>query len=249
MDTSTLDLDVLRSLPVATYRHSDLVSRTEGCGCAGDPPGFPSYLLRSVTVVRRSASAPAYVIVHEGEHYVVATEGDSYEGRVATLRRLWKPLPLDHARTEAWIRDTYRHHARMYRDDAGAVTSPRDGGCFVWPVSACRLRTFRDDPRFSDAWRDAERAAVAAHNADVRARAAAIAVPENHSAHRIVSRYYPEATPRLDLIANPPTEIALWWETDAARPAPEACRPRSMGPHPINGSWCQWCGWRVAEVG
>lgn len=248
MDHSTLDLDLLRSLPVHVSFPRWRVQDSPGNGCAGDPPGYPTYFTRCVYTPNGNTPnrGAAMVIRYDGVDYVIRDASDWDAGN-ALLPRLWKPLPYDHERVQAWVRETYQHHANCYVDDARAVTTKADGGIFVFPVPAYKLRRFVDDLRFSDAWRTAEQAAIAAYNADVVARATAVATPANHSAHRIVARYYPEAAPRLDLIANPPARIdGLWWETEATRPTPETCRPRSPGPHPVNGSWCQWCGWHAA---
>lgn len=70
--------------------------------------------------------------------------------------------------------------------------------------------------------------------------------PENHRAVRNIRKFYPDYEPEIELINTPPKAYGKegnWWETDAMQPAPDQCRPRSIGRHPINGNWCQWCGW------
>jgi hypothetical protein len=245
MDFSTINLDLLAKLPAYTPA-ANYVSNQTGSGCAGDAPGYPSYFIQHVytpngNTPRRGASA--VIRDPQGVYRTVSTDED-YDKLKALLRRLWKPLPFDHERTQAWVRETYRHHAKCYRDDDRLITTARDSGIFIYPVPSYQLRSFQDDHRFSDEWRVAEQAAVAAHNRSVVERARALATPANHSGHRIVLGFYPEATPRLDLIETPPTTIdGLWWETEATRPTPAACRPRSCGPHPVNVTRCQWCGW------
>jgi len=255
MDFSTINLDALRSLPTYVVPDSYSVQHEPGNGCAGDPPGFPSYFTRSVYTKHGNnpRKGAELVIRHEGTLYVIEraewTRGDTWEQRMARrnelLLRLWKPLPYEHARVQCWIRETYRHHAHCYRDDAGLVADKHDNGMIIAPTPSYKLRAFCDDARFSDEWRAKERAAVEAFNADLRARTAQVAVPANHGAYRIVSRYYPEHRPDLALIANPPEEVGgMWWESEAAQPAPEACHPR-WGRHPQAGvGWCQWCDWR-----
>lgn len=74
--------------------------------------------------------------------------------------------------------------------------------------------------------------------------------PENHDAYRNVKRYYPEAEPVESFILNPPRwgdgGPGGWWETENEQPSPQTCKPRN-GTHPMNGSWCQWCGWYSKE--
>jgi len=71
--------------------------------------------------------------------------------------------------------------------------------------------------------------------------------PEHHLAYLLVKKCYPEAKPRLDLIKNPPTwgkgGVGSWWERLEEKPTPENCPGDSTGKHPVNGSWCQVCGW------
>jgi hypothetical protein len=75
--------------------------------------------------------------------------------------------------------------------------------------------------------------------------------PEHHLAHLAVVEFYPEAKPRLDLIENPPKwgkgGEGHWWETFETRPSPEKCPGDRIGRHPVNGSWCQFCGWTAPE--
>lgn len=253
MDFSTINLDVLRSLPTYELPDSYSVQRAPGNGCAGDPPGFPAYFTRSVYTKRGNSprNAVDQVIWHGGVMHATSTSrwerGDTWEQRMARydalMHQLWLPLPYEHERVQCWIRETYRHHAHCYRDDAGLVAGKGDRHTIIFPVPSYKLRAFQDDPRFSAEWRTWEQKAVEAWNADLRARTARVAVPANHSAYRIVSRYYPEHQPDVHLIAQPPEDVGgMWWETDAAQPAPGACRPR-WGTHPINELWCQWCGW------
>lgn len=67
--------------------------------------------------------------------------------------------------------------------------------------------------------------------------------PEHHLAHLHVKKYYPEALPRLDLIENPPPFIGTWWERHTEKPTPETCQGENWAKHPVNGTWCQVCGW------
>jgi len=254
MDWSTIDLGVLHSLPTWYPGGGTLrVSEHPGSGCFGDPPGYPSYFVRHVYTANgdtpHRASAPELVIAEGEDAYVLAYVRDYMTGRTALLRRLrrlWAPLPYEHERVQLWIRSVYRHQRNCYRDDAGAVTEPNDGGTLIFPVPYYKLRSFVDDARFSEEWRAAERTAIAAYNDDVRARARAIAIPDNHSAVRQIRAYYPEHMPDLQLISNPGDQLeGDWWQTEAERPTIEACTPRSgsrFGAADHSTQWCQWCG-------
>jgi hypothetical protein len=75
-----------------------------------------------------------------------------------------------------------------------------------------------------------------------------LATPENHLAVQSIRKFYPEYEPELELILHPPTRIeGLWWELLAEAPAPEECVDGHGWRHPINKTWCQWCGWYADE--
>jgi len=72
--------------------------------------------------------------------------------------------------------------------------------------------------------------------------------PSHHLAYLLVKKYYAQAEPRTDLIENPPSwgkggGIGTWWEKLEEKPTPETCPSDSIGKHPVNGTWCQACGW------
>lgn len=255
MDYSTINIDALKRLRVCTLPLTYHLQTNSGNGCAGDAPGFPSYFTRSV-YTQHGNNPPRgaqTVISYEGVHYVISHHDDwkgcdwdaVYAKTQRRLRRIWNPLPLEHPRTRAWIEHTYRHHAHCYLD----AERPENGrpGTLIYPVPDYKLKHFTDDVRWSEEYRTAAKAEVEAFNSQERERAERIAIPENHSAVRVIRSFYPEYSPDADLwlIDNQPDSISgMWWETEAERPTPEQCRPRSVGPHPVNGEWCQWCGWR-----
>jgi len=248
-DYSTIDLARLAALGVykrpATYH----VDSHTGSACYLDPPGFPSYFVRDVWTSHGNYPGRGAVQVirdPEGVDHPVRDAKDPLDGRLGTLlRSLWKPLPLDHPRTRLWIRAVHSHLKDCYADP------DRPGGRpLVYPIPSYELREFVDDPRFSDEWRAQERAAVARANADLEERAKRLATPDNHLAVRRVREFYPEYQPEPDLIRRASVGRAGdWWETESAAPSPETCRPRSVKrTHPVNGTWCQWCGWTAPEA-
>jgi len=260
MDFSTIDIEALKRFP--TFRlpgamSDDAVSvhigkvhwslqQHPGNGCSGDPPGYPTYFTR--TVYKNGDyphSGPTLVITYEGKHYVIATWDDSDNDVVQErLHALWKPLPFDHERVQRWVRDTYRHHRDCYHDEHRIVADDISG-VVIYPVPSYKLKHFVDDTRFSDEWRDKAMEEVEAYNDDIETRTKKIATPENHQAHYLIRRFYPEARPRHDLIAKPPTMEGQWWETEAKQPAPNDCKPRNgIGAlEHVGEGWCQWCGW------
>lgn len=262
-DLSTLNLAALCALPrydLAAHLTRAGVRRYHlqdepGNGCAGDAPGFPTYFTRSVYTAAGNdpERGPTQVISHEGVHYVTQSSedwgaGDTWETvrarHDALMARLYKPLPFEHLRVQAWVAATHQHLRHCYRDDEGVVAEPRDNGTVIWPVPDYKLRRFTDDPRFSEEWRASEKAAIAAHNADVRARTERVATMGNHCAVRSIRRVYPEYT--LDVAQLARVEGAPrpgdWWERFASRPTPAECTPpKWLGAHRSTG-WCQFCG-------
>jgi len=260
MDFSTINLDVLRTLPTYTLPSTQHLQTDPGNGCAGDPPGYPTYFTRAVYTAHGDTPnrGPSMVIRHEGALYVVEraewAKGDTWEARRAhyeeLMRRLWLSPFYGSARVRAWIEETYRHFAHCYRDDAGLVTDARDNGVVIFPVPSYKLRAFVDDPRFSTEWRMRERTAIDQYNAELLAHTMDVCTPENHVAYRRIAKFYPEHKPDRRLIDFPPERVGgMWWETEATQPTPENCRPRSMGKHPLNGTWCQWCGTHDIDQG
>lgn len=255
MDWSTISLPLLRSRPSwKSPGHRWSVSDHPGQGCYGDPPGYPSYFLRGVyfngNTSGRSGTADVVIRDENGDDRVLLSVGQHRESLTKLVRKLWVPLPYDHERVKLWIRATYRHLRHCYRDDEGLAADEHDGGMIVYPVPYYKLRAFHDDPRFSDAWRVTERAAVDAFNADVEARSARVAIPDNHSAVRAIRKFYPEHAPDLALIAGEGLgdHEGDWWETEAIRPAVADCRPRNgIGARDHLTQWCQWCGRQAGE--
>ena len=214
-----------------------------------DPPGFPSYFVRSVYTSHGNdphRGITQVITGPDGKDHPVRRAGDPWDDDRKVLRSLWVPLPLDHPRTRLWVRALYGYMAHCYRD----VERPEYNrpGTLIYPVPYWAKVEFNDDPRFSDAWRTAEKANMARANAELDERAKRIATPENHNAVVTIRRFYPNYQPETDLIANPPVwgagGLGDWWQTEAEAPTPENCRPRDLDrPHPVNVDWCQWCGW------
>lgn len=254
MDYSTFNADAMRALPELQLRPGCRVSPGLGSGCFMDAPGFPSYFVQHVYTTRGDSPSRGAVAVikFEGVYRVIETaenwpkEGEAHE----RMRKLWQPLPLDHERVRLWILTCYSYFGTCYAD----AERPEYGrpGTLIYPRPYYKRETFRDDPRFSDAWREAEQARVAEVNRFEDERAARVAIPENHRAVLAIREFYPDYQPELDLIENRPNAygcgsgVGSWWETEAVKPKPEECKPRSIGAHPVNGTACQWCGW-VAE--
>ena len=258
----TINLDALRKCHVQvlppTYRLQD------GCGngCYGDPPGFPTYFTRSVYTSHGNGPPhnwPGYstVILYGGKCYGVQSNrfrhGEDWDTHYARFQalcmRLWAKLPLDHPRTIAWMLSSFGHMQHCYHDE----TSTDRDQTLIYPVPDYKLKSFIDDPRFSDEWRVQEQKAVALANADIESRAKQIAVWDNHNAVRKIRRYYPEfgtdlhPIPGMDLTVEQLKNGEVgprpgdWWERFAECPTPANC-PGHLGRKHTPGEYCQMCG-------
>lgn len=247
IDYSTLDQTALAKLEKYVARPTWHVDKHLGSGCYGDPPGFPSYFLQSVYTQygnpprTRGGMAPQELICGR----VVFRENSAWNGKEARLRRLYKPLPEEHARVQAWEQAKYAHHARCYFHPTEMEGDRRK--VVIWGLGDFTVKTFKDDPRFSDEWRQAEKASIEAHNSEIKRLWDEIAVPDNHSAVVLIREWYPEHTARLDWILDPPANPGNWWERWAERPTPMECPGDVSVGLKHTAKWCQFCGWTAKE--
>jgi len=257
-DYSTLNLEALKRLPIHKKPPTYSYQRGPGNSCAGDAPGFPTFFTRSVYTRHGNypgRGAVMVIIVPGLKPRIVETAdwrpGENWDARHARfqqkLRKLWKPLPLDHPRVRMWIKSQYRHLNSCYVDTSKA---PRNSDrIIIWPVPDYELDTFVDDKRFSDEWREKEKAVIAQKNAETIAYYRQFVRPDNHQAVLVIQKFYPEHKPEEALIDNPVGEARDpdWWERYAVQPTPEQCA--GMGgvhSHPI-GNPCQTCGHVIEE--
>jgi len=261
-DTSTIDAGKLARLPLFVCPPSYHLQRDTGNGCAGDPPGYPTYFTRSVYTGRGNTPARGATLVILGR--VVKTAEEDDETSRKRLAGLWKPLPLEHPRTRAWILSTFAHHRNCYHVP-GRETLPfhDDGRLLIWPGGCLgktpfgRVRDLAFETKWKrehesfDKWREEEKDAfrleIETGNARIIRECEAVAIPENATATGIIRRYYPEFMPTPELFAAGLESPGNWWEVMADTPAPENCPGQYGHPHPVNGSWCQMCGWHSEE--
>lgn len=123
-DYSTIDLDLLRQLPVFRLRAGMQLQEEPGNGCALDPPGYPTYFTRSVYNSRgNSLRNGPYTVISDPEddkkHYVVDN---------CKLRDLWVPVSIESVRFSYWKVACYKHwHNCFYNESA----TDRNDRCLV----------------------------------------------------------------------------------------------------------------------
>lgn len=264
-DYSTLNIPYLKSLDIyhkpPTYQLSDSL----GQGCFLDAPGYPSYFLRSVyTQYGNSPRKGAeYVITLNGISYIIELANwcntDTWDSRQARfqrrLRKLWKPLPLEHPRVQAWIDYCRRYFRNCYvdpRKPESERTHAEQLHIGLWGVrefsSLADALGIELYPALRDVCNGNEenysQEELAAITPGLQRLAAAI-IARTDRATSYIQGFYPDYQyepfrPYVDKTGD-------WWETLAERPTPENCPGeirwgRGHG-HPVNTSWCQVCGW------
>lgn len=261
IDWSTISLTALKRLPAYTLPPSYHLSEHIGSHCAFDPPGYPTYFLRSVYTQHGNSprNSAEEVIVAPGCGIRVLRDARDWKRKgfknweesqayyEKLYRRLWLPLPIDHPRVRAWMAELYRHFQHCYYDHRVRPQVSERDKMFIWPIPNYKLKHFHDDPRFSEEWRRKEKAAVEQANREIIAQYENIVSDFGHMAVKRIREYYPDHLPISEWIANPPPHPGNWWETMAQPPQNAAecnASERHDWKHPINGSWCQWCGWR-----
>jgi len=258
-DYSTLDQEALARLPIHKKPSTYDYQRGPGNGCAGDAPGYPSYFTRSVytqhgnspgrgaqTVIIVPGMEPR--IIEDAKWHDADKNWDAHYARYQRkLRRLWVSLPLDHIRVRMWIKSLYVHHHHCYVDDS---KGPQDRDrTIIWPVPDYKLRQFKDDPRFSEDWRQKEIAAVLQENSETVNHYREFVTDKNHLAVRRIQKFYPDYKAEPDMIDDPKGEgrDPSWWERYSTQPTPEQCAGLGGShSHPI-GNPCQTCGHAVEE--
>lgn len=271
LDWSTINKTELAKLPVyqlpATYRLQDDC----GNGCAGDPPGFPTYFTRAVYTSQGNNPLTdyEYVIAGHGIGPVKWKNGETWEKRQeeahALFLRLWNKPPLDHPRVQAWIRATFSHHRHCYQvPELRAQGKNWHDAMVIWPGGTLGKTPFGDlkkeefeigwakEHQSFDKWKHEEQVKflqdIQENNKRVARMCEAVAIPENHDGTIIVRRYYPEFNPTPELISAKFPKPGNWWETMSECPKPENCPGQYGSAHPANGSWCQMCGWHAEET-
>ena len=255
----TINMKKLAQLKPYKKPPSYKIDSSMGNCCANDPPGYPTYFTQCVYTAHGNSprrGTPQLLLFGR----VVDDGKMEYDAVKARLRKLWRPLPLQHPRTQAWIRDTFCRHRHCYHvpgqeqlpwhDDKRMLIWP--GGCLgKTPFGTLKDLKFeieraRKNECF-DKWTVEEKnkftVAIATNNIRIKRECDAAAVPENAVATILVREYYPEFEPTPDLFADGLENPGSWWERLPQRPTPEQCPGESWHAHPCNGSWCQVCGW------
>lgn len=271
-DWTTINETELQKLPVYHLPPGYHLQEDSGNGCAGDPPGFPTYFTRSVYTANGNNPPRGYSMVIErgGNLYGIEPanwkNGDTWEKvsakRDSLMRRLWAPLPLDHPRTQAWIVGTFKHHRHCYQvPELRAAGKNWSDAMLIWPGGTCGNTPFgelkdakweveyagktQSFAKWTQHEQDKFTADIAANNERVTRLCEAVAIPANHDGTILVRKYYPDFDPTAELIEGNMTSPGNWWEVLAANPGPDKCPGQYNHAHPVNGGWCQFCGWKA----
>lgn len=254
IDYSTLNERVIKTLTPYVKPESCTISSHMGSACAGDPPGYPSYFVRSVYT--RFGNSPSKgtsaVIEYNGKLYALpdywagSKSWDDYSAKRDRLyKRLYKALPEDHPRVVAWINATYAHLKHCYYD---ASAETQQDQTLIFPVPYYKLRTPRVDfTRWSVEYIMQYCKEIAVYNRMVIDHAMEVATRDNHKAVRAVRESYPDHMPTNQLIYNP-MRVGTWYKYESEQPTPETCKGNDfLGKPPCNKTWCQVCGWKESD--
>lgn len=202
LDYSTLNLDRLhKQYPVYKKPATYTIDSNLGLGCFMDAPGYPSYFVQSVSTQYGNPLAKGVTtVIYDpqcGHYHAVASVETPRSYYERMLKKLWKPLPIDHMRVRLWMMAVYQYQNNCYYTPWENRIS---GHSIVFPNA---LYTKQTGTMFSK-----ERAEI------TRALAAGCITPDNHMAVRIIRRFYPEHIPNIAYIATPPQASGSgWWET------------------------------------
>ena len=243
LDWSTINLKHLAALPVYKKPPTYHISPHLGSACAGNPPGHPSYFVRSVYTQhgnspRRGAQT---VIVHptlgarvvwssvDDDRYYAQARRENIEDAWRftqskyneRLNRLWIPLPLDNPRVKLWMADRFRQSHRCYVDPSNGDKMRHISSLIVWPVPDYKLQHSTIDLRWREDVIAAYKAADEAANAAIVEQARQFVKPSNHAAVRAIREWYPEykiTSETYQLIKQPPKweKGSDWWERCSA---------------------------------
>lgn len=261
LDYSTMNLDAIRKLRPYKLPPTYHVDAHMDSSRSGDPPGYPSYFIQHVYTSHGNppphGRGPSDVFVdpETGTLYWIPetangkTNEEFWASRHRMLTRFWLQLPWEHERVQLWIQHTFQNHRNCYYDPNG---DPSRGKFVIYPVPDYELKKSHIDDLWRDDVKEAVRAADEAVNADLIEKRTAMATPENHMAHVIIRRYYPDhpVETTIKYMAEPPKlSQADWWEREASLPTLEECEKRDarwLGydfNHPREtGRHCTRCG-------
>lgn len=109
LDTSTIDMDLLETMP----EYHGRVSQYLGYLIGGNlPPGYPAYFVREA---KRGSYRPVLTLFGR----VIKAKEDSNWVYDDICRSLWVPLPYEHERVQLWVDTCYTFMRNMSVDDEG----------------------------------------------------------------------------------------------------------------------------------
>lgn len=87
-----------------------VLSSFVGMGCYLDPPGYPSYALRSASWYKGGQEQDETVLRVDDKNYIIP-----YDTHEETLRSLYDHLPLEHPDVKEWVAEGHRHNKHCYQ--------------------------------------------------------------------------------------------------------------------------------------
>jgi len=236
----TFNMDAFKALPAPRIKAGYAVEKDSmGSCCFLDPPGYPSYFLRQVYSKHGNppSDGTTEVLALPGVGVKETQRGEVYDqdAHKATLRKLYKPLSIEHPRVQAWIRYVFGYFASMYEAEDGNV-------------EVSDLVNHKFVPHYDNGFPGLS----VADNESWRVLSEEYPV----SRYRPVSyvrEYYPDFLVDDEVgveayVENPGYGCGSgngdWWERYNRKPTVDECPGLHGTPHPASGDdRCQFCGW------
>ena len=237
------------------------------------PPGHPQQFMKRV-VTRHGGQ------VRDGPIYVLCDPEDpdklySFKYREPAQDSpllgnvYWKPLPLEHPRTQLWIRSLiykYPHNyiAPLLDEELRINKRAKKEKHVLCAYSDNSLGKYQDidfevryaqKHKYFDKWRPEYQEEfireIEEHNKNLIETCLAIATAPNHviNQKRLVSKFYPEFVLTEQLLEevwdtlDTRGRLGTWWYTMSRKPEPQECPGYSRRRHPSQSKWCELCGW------
>ena len=247
----TINMEALRNLKPATIAEGCRVDeREEGSCCFMDPPGHPSYFVKHVYNGRGNepARGSTMVLCVPGEEMREIEDSDGRGSRESLLNSLYKRLPFEHPRVQAWVSQVFGYFKDCYHGLDGCTEAGRLR-VHAWVEPWTREDTvdilvMMHGKATEDVLRETR------EGAEKREKDSLVYPPEQYRPISYIREWYPEFC-HYDYTGITPEVLkgtygtgGDWWEQHTCKPTVEECDSIAGGKgHHVEGNSCQFCGW------
>lgn len=192
----TINREAWERFPEAPMPVHYLLSASYRTNVSDAPPGHPDYFLHPIFTLSGGEPNEPYA------NNMLLGKPIRMEWHTI-LDDLYAPLPYKHGRVQEWVAQVYRRNYGLYSDPEQEVSM--DGKPYiVVPVPSWKLRPI--DKTMSKEERDT----IHRWNDEYIQRCVEWAKPKRHLAHKTITKWYPDAPLRTDLIGRMPARTSGW---------------------------------------